>query len=237
MNPAAETTAYEVDTPEGPGRWHLDLAASPQAVLALGHGAGGGVTAMDLALLAGALPAHGISVARFEQPWRLAGRKVATRPPRLDVAWLAAVDDLTEHPELAGLPLTVGGRSAGARVACRTAAAVGAVGVLCLAFPLHLPGRPEKSRLVELLTPTVPRLVLQGTRDSFGSADELGSALETAGTTVGAGGAGVEVVPVPGADHSFKTLARAEFRPADVRALIVASTLRLVETGSVMQPG
>lgn len=228
------TTAYEVETPEGPGRWHLDLGENPWAALALGHGAGGGVTAMDLALLAGALPAHGISVARFEQPWRLAGRKVATRPPRLDVAWLAAVEELLERPELAGLPLTVGGRSAGARVACRTADALGAVGVLCLAFPLHLPGRPEKSRLAELLTPTVPRLVLQGTRDSFGSSDELTAALATTGA---AGGVGVEVVPVPGTDHSFKTLARAEFRPADVRSLVVASTLRLVEAVSSATSG
>jgi len=234
VSPAAGTTAYEVETPEGPGRWHLDLAASPRAAVALGHGAGGGVTAMDLALLAGALPAHGISVARFEQPWRLAGRKVATPPQRLDIAWLAAVEELVQRPGLAGLALIVGGRSAGARVACRTAEALGAVGVLCLAFPLHLPGRPEKSRLAELLAPTVPRLVLQGTRDTFGSAEELTSVLATAGA---ASGSGIEVVPVPGADHSFKTLARAEFRPADVRSLVVASALRLVETVSSARSG
>ena len=218
------TPVYEVETPEGPGRWHLDLVDSPRAVLALGHGAGGGVTAMDLALLAGALPAQGISVARFEQPWRLAGRKVATRPPRLDIAWAAALGDLRARPELATAPLVAGGRSAGARVACRTAEAVGAAAVLCLAFPLHLPGRPEKSRLAELLTPTGPRLVLQGTRDSFGSADELTSAL------TGTEDESIEVVPLPGADHSFKTPARAPFRPADVRSLIVASTLRLIES-------
>lgn len=228
--PVAGTSACEVETPEGPGRWHLDLAENPRAVLALGHGAGGGVTAMDLALLAATLPAHGISVARFEQPWRLAGRKVATPPPRLDIAWLAAVYELHRRPELADLPLVVGGRSAGARVACRTANTLGAVGTLCLAFPLHLPGRPEKSRLPELLTPTVPRLVLQGTRDSFGSADELIAAL-AAGST-GPAEQSIEVVPVPGADHSFKTLARAEFRPADVRALVLENALRLVETVS-----
>ena len=234
MTPIVGTSTYEVETPEGPGRWHLDLAESPSAVLALGHGAGGGVTAMDLALLAAVLPAHRISVARFEQPWRLAGRKVATPPPRLDIAWLAAVDDLRMSPGLTGLPLVVGGRSAGARVACRTANTVDAAGTLCLAFPLHLPGRPEKSRLSELLTPTVPRLVLQGTRDSFGSADELTTALSTAGAADATGAAkeGVEVVPVPGADHSFKTLARAEFRPADVRSLILESVLRLLETAT-----
>ena len=220
------TIAYEVATPEGPGRWHLDPAEEPRALLALGHGAGGGVTAMDLALLARELPAVGVTVARFEQPWRLAGRKVAVPPPRLDIGWLPAVRSLSERPEGQDLPLVVGGRSAGARVACRTATELGAAAVLCLAFPLHLPGRPEKSRLPELLQPSVPRLVLQGTRDTFGSAAELSDDLAAAGDAIRVG---VEVVPLPGADHGFKTPARAEFRPADLRALLVASTVRLIE--------
>lgn len=217
------TSSFEVDTPEGPGRWHLDLAQSPRAVMTLGHGAGGGVTAMDLALLARELPPYGITVARFEQPWRLAGRKVAVPPPRLDEAWLPAVAALAVRTEIAGLPLLAGGRSAGARVACRTADRLGVAGVLCLAFPLHLPGRPARSRLPELLTPTVPRLVLQGTRDTFGTAEELRADLAAAD-----GGDQVVVVPLPGADHGFKTPARAEFRPADLRALLVASAVELV---------
>lgn len=218
-----ETVQWGVETPEGPGRWHLDLAADPVAALMLGHGAGGGVTAMDLALLAHELPPRGITVARFEQPWRLAGRKVAVPPPRLDEGWLPAVESLTRRPELASLPVVGGGRSAGARVACRTAERLGVAGVLCLAFPLHLPGRPERSRLPELLSPTVPRLVLQGTRDTFGTADEL-----TADLAAADGGDQVVVVPLPGADHGFKTPARAEFRPADLRALLVASATELV---------
>jgi predicted alpha/beta-hydrolase family hydrolase len=218
-----ETELVEVETPEGPGRWHLDAAIDPVAALVLGHGAGGGVTAMDLALLARELPPRGVTVARFEQPWRLAGRKVAVPPPRLDEGWLPAVAALARRTEVAGLQLLVGGRSAGARVACRTADRLGVVGVLCLAFPLHLPGRPDRSRLPELLTPTVPRLVLQGTRDTFGSADELGAELAAAD-----GGDQVVVVPLPGADHGFKTPARAEFRPADLRALLVASAVELV---------
>lgn len=219
------TLTFEVDTPEGPGRWHLDPARQPSAVLALGHGAGGGVTAMDLALLARELPALGVTVARFEQPWRLAGRKVAVPPPRLDAGWLPAVRLLSGRPEIDGLPILAGGRSAGARVACRTAAALGVVAVLCLAFPLHLPGRPERSRLPELLTPTVPRLVLQGTRDTFGTAEELSRVLAAADP-----GADVVVVSLPGADHGFKTPARAEPRPADLRALVVASAVRLAES-------
>lgn len=238
--PTARSEVLAVETSEGPGRWHLDLptgqpglsagqpavagATRPRAVLALGHGAGGGVTAMDLSLLSQRLPAAGVAVARFEQPWRVAGRRVAVRPPRLDIAWLAAIPALVGRPELAAAPLLVGGRSAGARVACRTATETGAVAVLCLAFPLHLPGRPDRSRLAELLTPSVPRLVLQGTRDAFGSAAELSADLAAAGA-----GPEVVVVPLPGADHSFKTPARAEFRPADLRELVVASTLQLVQ--------
>lgn len=220
---ARPTIAYEVDTPEGAGRWHLDLAEQPGALLVLGHGAGGGVAASDLALLARELPRRGVTVARFEQPWRLAGRKVAVPPPRLDIGWLAAVPALVARPEVRALPLLAGGRSAGARVACRTAEALGALGVVCLAFPLHLPGRPERSRLPELLAPSVPRLVLQGTRDTFGSASELSADLAAAG-----GGDAVVVVPLPGADHGFKTPAGAAFRPADLRALVVASTAELV---------
>ena len=114
--------------------------------LVLGHGAGGGIEARDLVALAKALPERGVTVVRVEQPWRVAGRKVAGPPATLDRAWLAVLEALA----VAG-PLVVGGRSAGARVACRTAAQVGAAGCLALAFPLHPPGRPEKSRLDELL--------------------------------------------------------------------------------------
>jgi len=221
--PTRSTVTFEVETPEGPGRWHLDVATDPAAALVLGHGAGGGVTAMDLSLLARELPGRGITVARFEQPWRLAGRKVAVPPPRLDEGWLPAVAALAGRAEIAGLPLLAGGRSAGARVACRTADRLGVAGVLCLAFPLHLPGRPDRSRLPELLTPTVPRLVLQGTRDTFGTADEL-----TADLAAADGGDQVVVVPLPGADHGFRTPARAEFSPADLRGLLVAGAVELV---------
>lgn len=181
-------TPREVPTPAGPARtWTEGPAGAP--VLVLGHGAGGGVDAPDLlAARDGALSA-GLQVVRVEQPWRVRGRKVAEAPARLDLAWTAV---------LAGLegPLVVGGRSAGARVACRTAGQVGAVGVLALAFPLHPPGRPERSRLDELLAPAVPRLVVQGSRDAFGVPDPA---------------PGVEVAVVRGADHAFRV------RKADAR--------------------
>jgi predicted alpha/beta-hydrolase family hydrolase len=127
-----------------------------------------------------------------EQPWRVAGKRVAPAPARLDVAWIAILAQLQRAVPLRSAPLIVGGRSAGARVACRTAATVGAQAVCCLAFPLHPPGRPERSRAAELSSVRVPVLVVQGLRDPFGGPDDL--------TALGL--AGVEVVAVPG-DHSF----------------------------------
>jgi uncharacterized protein len=142
----------------------------PRAALVLGHGAGGGVEARDLVAATEAALAAGLTVALVEQPYRVAGRRAPPRAPQLDEAWTAVVADLRAH-ELAGLPLVVGGRSLGARVACRTAEATGAVGVLCLAFPLEPPQRgdkPRPSRLAELDAVRVPTLVVQGERDPFG---------------------------------------------------------------------
>jgi predicted alpha/beta-hydrolase family hydrolase len=157
----------EVATPHGPARVHLHAAASPVAGLVLGHGAGGSVTAPDLEAVTGVARAAGVSVALVEQPYKVAGRRSAAPAPQLDAAWLAVVEHLRTGP-LAGLELIAGGRSSGARVACRTAAEAGAVAVLCLAFPVHPPGRPEKTRLPELDAVTVPVLVVQGERDPFG---------------------------------------------------------------------
>jgi len=208
-----------VDTPQGPGRFLVDRAAEQAALLVLGHGAGGSTAAADLQLLAQRLPPLGVTVARFEQPWRTAGRRVAGPPATLDEAWTAAVGWLAEQ---AGEPgrLFLGGRSAGARVACRTAAGLGAVGVVCLAFPLHLPGRPEKSRAQELLSAGVPRLVLQGTKDSFGTADEIRAAI---GST-----AGIRLVELPGADHGYRLAKANPFTPADLRTTVVAEVSALI---------
>lgn len=203
-----------VATPVGPGRLFCALADEPVATLVLGHGAGGGVDAPDLAWLARRLPERGVSVVRFEQPWRPAGRRVAVAPPRLDEAWRAAVRWLLAQSWSDGRVL-VGGRSAGARVACRTAGELGAAGVVCLAFPLHPPGRPEKSRVNELLAPSVPRLVLQGTQDAFGGPAEIREA-----TT---GAVGIEVVELPGADHGYRLAKASPFSPAALRATVLES--------------
>jgi uncharacterized protein len=157
----------EIDTPHGPARAHLHAADAPAGALVLGHGAGGGVAARDLAAATNAALAAGVSVALVEQPYRVAGRRSPAPAHQLDAAWTAVVEHLCAAP-LRDLPLVAGGRSSGARVACRTAADTGAVGVLCLAFPVHPPGRPEKTRLAELDAVAVPTLVVQGASDPFG---------------------------------------------------------------------
>jgi hypothetical protein len=177
-----------IATPAGDARAVLTGGGDPLAVL--GHGAGGGVGAGDLVAVTTALAAAGWLVARVEQPYRGQGRRAPDRAPKLDAAWTAVCAALTEGQPG---PLLVGGRSSGGRVACRTAAAVGAAGVLCLAFPLHPPGRPDASRADELgLVGDRPLLVVQGDRDAFGTAEEFPPQ--------------VEVVSVPG-DHSLRRTA------------------------------
>lgn len=187
----------------------MDRSKSPVATLVLGHGAGGGVAARDLAALAKALPPQGLSVFRVEQPWRVKGRRVAASPRVLDEAWLTVVNTL--RPQT---PLIVGGRSAGARVACRTARHLGASGCLALAFPLNPPGNPEKSRIDELTGSGVPTLVVQGDRDSFGTPEAFPST--------------VDLTVIPGADHGFATLKRGELSQDDALAVLVEAVLEWV---------
>jgi uncharacterized protein len=164
-------TILEVDTPHGPAHVHLNPADDARAALVLGHGAAGGVKSRDLAATADVALSEGITVALVEQPYRVAGRRSPAPARQLDAAWTAVVDHLVGG-ELRGLQLVVGGRSLGARVACRTAQASGAAAVLCLAFPLQPPrrsgGAPTQSRLPELDALTVPALIVQGERDRFG---------------------------------------------------------------------
>jgi predicted alpha/beta-hydrolase family hydrolase len=159
--------AIEIPTPHGPARAHIERADDARAALVLGHGAGGGVDTPDLAAAADAALSVGVCAALVEQPYRVAGKRSQPAEAKLDEAWTAVAEAL-RGGELEGLPLITGGRSAGARVACRTAAATGAEAVLCLAFPVHPPGKPEKSRLDELDAVGVPVLVVQGRSDQFG---------------------------------------------------------------------
>jgi len=191
-----------VPTPLGDARiTRFPAVGACRAVLMLGHGAGGGIEAPDLRALAAGLPASGIEVVLVEQPWRVAGKRLGPAPKTLDVGWRAVAEWWRAH-ESAGpggvanragtVPLIVGGRSAGARVACRTGADTGARGVLALAFPLHPPGKPEKSRIVELLGSGLPTLVVQGATDPFGTPAEYPLLPPSH-----------RLVALPAGDHSF----------------------------------
>jgi predicted alpha/beta-hydrolase family hydrolase len=203
------TVVRTVPTPYGDARLHTDRSRHPVATLLLGHGAGGGPEAADLAALGSELPRDGITVIRLEQPWRVAGKKVAPAPKTLDACLVAVADGLRPRT-----PLVLGGRSAGARSAARTAHHLGASGVLALAFPLHPPGRPESSRVDELTAVRVPTLVVQGEMDPFGRPEEFP--------------AEQPIVVVPSADHGFKVPRRAELSQDDVLGLIVEATLEFV---------
>jgi uncharacterized protein len=203
------TDVRTLSTPQGDARLHADRARRPIATLLLNHGAGGGVEAPDLAALARDLPREGITVLRLEQPWRVAGRRVAPAGKVLDACLVRIADRLRPRT-----PLVLGGRSAGARSACRTAHHLGASGVLALAFPLHPPGRPESSRVDELTAVQVPVLVVQGERDPFGGPDEFPP--------------GPPVVVVPGGDHGLAVPKRGVLTQAEAWALVVEATLEFV---------
>jgi predicted alpha/beta-hydrolase family hydrolase len=185
--------SVDVDTPHGPARAHVTDGGA-RGTLVLGHGAGGGVESADLVEVTTEAAAAGWRVARVEQPWRVAGRRIAPAPPKLDEGWRAVLSALRADRTLVG-PLVLGGRSAGARVACRTAAEHDAAGVLALAFPLHPPGKPEKTRAPELTAVTVPIVVVQGETDAFGSPSAVAAVLS--------GRANASVYAVAG-DHALK---------------------------------
>jgi predicted alpha/beta-hydrolase family hydrolase len=182
---ALDARSLEVETPSGPAQVALTKRGKA-GLFVVGHGAGGGIDAVDIVAVSSALAARGWTVARVVQPYRVKGRRAPEAPPRLDAAWVAVIEALGKER---GDRLVVSGRSSGARVAVRTASAVAADAVVALAFPLHPPGKPEKSRAVELEALTTAHLVVQGERDAFGAPAELPP--------------GTNVVAVPG-DHSLR---------------------------------
>ena len=202
-------TERMVATPKGPARVVSRRAKRPIATLVLTHGAGGGIDAPDLVRLARTLPQQDVSVTLVEMPWRVAGKRLAPAPAVIDECFIAVVDNLRMRT-----PLVLGGRSAGARSACRIGRQVGARGVLALSFPLHPPGRPEKSRLEELLGARVRTLVIQGERDPFGTPEEFPADLDLA--------------VVPAADHGMKVPRSAEVSQADALAVVLEATLEWV---------
>lgn len=204
-------SAKTVPTEYGDGRLVLHRARRPIATLLISHGAGTGIDTLDLLALAETLPRENVTVARFEQPWKVSGRSVASPPKSLDAGLRAAARVLRVRT-----PLVVGGRSAGARSAVRCARGLDAAGCLAIAFPLHPPGKPEASRLDELAAVGVPTLVVQGERDAFGGPDEFPD-IE-----------GVDLAVVPGGDHSLKVLKRGPLTQEDALAVLVESTLEWV---------
>jgi uncharacterized protein len=203
------STVRVIPTEHGDARLVGDRSKQPIATLLLSHGAGGGIDSADLEALAKSLPRNGVSVLRLEQPWKVAGKKVAPRPEVLDAGLVAAGNAIRVRS-----PLVVGGRSAGARSAARCAKELGATGCLALAFPLHPPGKPERSRLDELDGVGLSTLVIQGERDPFGRPEEFPARHELA--------------VVPGADHSFKVPKRGEITQDDALGIIVEATLEWI---------
>jgi hypothetical protein len=193
----------EIETPGGPARAHVRRPPRARGTVVLSHGAGGGVGSLDLELAAEVLVSHGWAVVLVEQPWLVAGRRVAGPPATLDAAWVPIVEALLAGRGRLPRPLVVGGRSAGARVACRTAARLRADAGLLLSFPLHPPGRPERLRSAELELAPAPTAIIQGTKDPFGTPAEL-AAYVAVGTTVHG---------VPGA-HSFPPSSEPDLRAA-----------------------
>ena len=214
------STERRIDTPHGEARLVTDRARSPFVTLLLSHGAGVGIDTADLEALAHDLPRNGVTVVRLEQPWRVAGRKVATPPPTLDAGLTAAADRLRVRT-----PLVIGGRSAGARSAARCARTLGASGCLALAFPLHPPGKPEKSRVAELEGAGVPTLVVQGERDTMGRPDEFPP--------------DTDLAVVPGGDHSFRVPRAGPVSQEEALGIIVESTLEWIlrEVTGNQRPG
>jgi predicted alpha/beta-hydrolase family hydrolase len=198
-----------VATPKGDARLLVRRAKRPIATLVLTHGAGGGIDAPDLVRLARTLPQQDISVTLVEMPWRVAGKKLAPAPPIIDECFTAVLDNMRTRTSL-----VLGGRSAGARSACRIARRVGARGVLALSFPLHPPGRPDKSRLFELQGSRVRTLVVQGERDPFGTPEEFPG--------------DVDLAVVPAADHSMKVPKSAPLSQDDALAVVLEATLEWV---------
>ena len=203
------STTRTIATPHGDARLEVHRAARPVATVMLTHGAGGGIEAPDLQAIAAELPRQGVTVELLEMPWRVAGKRLAPRPAVLDECLMAVATALRPRT-----PRVVGGRSAGARAAARCAQALHADGYLALAFPLHPPGKPERSRVEELEGAGVTTLVIQGERDPFGGPDEFP--------------ADVDLTVVPLADHSFRVPRRGEVTQEDALGIIVEATLEWV---------
>ena len=180
------------------------------AGLVLAPGAGGGQSSSFMVRAARALAARGVTVATFDFPYMAEGRSVPDKGPVLEAAWRAAVDDARARPEFARLPLFLGGKSMGGRIASQVAAAgvEGIAGLVYFGYPLYPPGRPLQRRDAHLPSIRVPMLFIQGTRDQFGTAAEIRELLPRLN-------AATELFEVADGDHSFKTRVKVTGRTPD----------------------
>ena len=214
-------TISTVETPDGASELAVSLADDPAAVLLLGHGAGGDIDGWDLELLAHRLPALGVTVARFRQPYRVAGRRIFNSKPALDRSWAVALAGATRR--WPSLPLFSGGHSAGARTACR-GFAEGQSGLVLLSYPLHPPGKPEQAKVEDLALAAGPAIIAQGTKDGFGTPGEIRAELVKAGRD------DVRVVELDGAGHSMAaTAGTTEEQMSDRERLLIWSVTGFIE--------
>lgn len=180
------------------------------AALVLAHGAGGGQLSSFMVAASRALAGRGITVATFDFPYMVQGRSAPDKGPVLESAWRAAVDEARTRREFAGLPLFIGGKSMGGRIASQVAAAgiddVG--GLVYFGYPLHPPGRPQQRRDAHLPSICEPMLFVQGTRDEFGTSAEIRELLPRLN-------AATELFEVADGDHSFKTRMKVTGRKPD----------------------
>ena len=194
--------------------------------LVLAHGAGGGQQSRFMVLAAGELAARGIVTATFDFPYMAQGRSVPDKAPVLEAAWRAAIDEAHAHPSFGGLPLFIGGKSMGGRIASHVAAqhVDGISGLVYLGYPLHPPGRPEQRRDRHLPDIREPMLFVQGSRDQFGTAAEIRELLPSLNPRA-------ELFEVPDGDHSFKVRVKVTGRKEDVvHAEIFDSVARFIQT-------
>ncbi len=214
-------TISTVETPDGAGELAVSLADDPAAVLLLGHGAGGDIDGWDLDLLAHRLPALGVTVARFRQPYRVAGRRIFNSKPALDRSWAAALAEVARR--WPSLPLFSGGHSAGARTACR-GFTEGQRGLVLLSYPLHPPGKPEQAKVEDLALAAGPAIIVQGTKDGFGTPGEISAELVKASRD------DVRVIELDGAGHSMAaTAGTTEAQMGDRERLLIWSVAGFIE--------
>lgn len=183
----------------------------PTSALVLAHGAGGGQASRFMVEAANAFAARGITVATFDFPYVTQGRSVPDKGPVLEAHWRTVIEEARRHPSFAGLPLVIGGKSMGGRIASQVAAqhVEGIAGLVYLGYPLHPPGRPEQRRDRHLPEITEPMLFVQGTRDLFGTADEIRELLPRLNPRT-------TLFDVPDGDHSFKVRVKVTGKKQDV---------------------